>query len=1084
MLANCTRTMFFIALTTFALQAADQFSWQQPHAEIVKTGDLKWKPAPFKFVAGATVKYIDYENGSDSNAGTKASPWKHHPWDNRAGGKAKAFSGVATYVFKRGVTYRLESAVLTADDSGKAGDPIRLTSDPNWGKGEAVIAGSAPIKGTWKKAGAGDGPKGMDTSKQTVWFIDVQLPKKPGGRGTMNEAIVYEVQKNGEITDLHVASDVGWEYKNPHFPLDHWNTWDQVVRMGQRARGGYKDNELKGKYDANALEGGTVWSQYAWVIANPTPDPIKRGDYNPQRGTLDFKKGSEPINPGTRYLIEDVPMFLDTPREYYYSKKQGRLFVRLPEDRNPNNVRIEMSTAFESLILENRHHIDVSGLSFRFNGRKEKRFWETCNAISITGSCSNITIRNCRFSHMATDAIRADVANDQTMDHINVMDCDFNWINGGSAIYISGSGGLKKPGPKLGRLYHSKVLRNRVRNIGLYRHDDHKWSNVAALTCSFPMLGEIAGNIIYNTWGSGIVSQGGVGGKSSIGFDLPLSRILVHHNKSEYNALCVNDYGGLSLWQHGSIYAYNNILGNSVGFWPGGFGNSGDRCLSYPIYLDGGFKIFCFNNIVWGLPYDESKPWTRGSSSFFNVFGYMNPFINNTIYAYNSGFGGTSGNRNDYLGNVFADIHHSFINVNHGGNPSLIGGDDNAESGIDGASTLAYGYNVFHGPAKAGVVTSTKRGAKKDVEADDLETLKKQMQDYPLRFAHVGTEASKMPIARPIPGNTEAPLTGDADFRPSSSSPGVNNGVRYFVPWSLYATVGEWNFNANRANPAMVLDYHYYPTEAYFNRSMYYRVPTHELRVNNATLKDYTKSAAEDWVDGALVFDGSRLARAAHKEMARDIALSTSLFQKKQKKVISKLTKPWKTAAGKIIYPAAERKTLDIKDSNLLVETILKTSPRHTGGVILGKFDGKTGYRLVVNGSGQAEFQLAAGDAKASVATGQPINDGKWHHVLAEIDRETGQLTIYLDGKKSNESTASVKGSLSNGSDFIVGADHNEKNFLQGAIDFMRVAQGTLKDAETSIEELFAWQFHGPHYRDFSGNEPKGKRDAGALERN
>jgi len=41
---------------------------------------------------------------------------------------------------------------------------------------------------------------------------------------------------------------------------------------------------------------------------------------------------------------------------------------------------------------------------------------------------------------------------------------------------------------------------------------------------------------------------------------------------------------------------------------------------------------------------------------------------------------------------------------------------------------------------------------------------------------------------------------------------------------------------------------------------------------------------------------------------------------------------------------------------------------------------------------------------------------------------------------------------------------------------------GTLKDAKTDIEELYAWQFDGPFIRDFAGRKPKGKRDAGALE--
>jgi hypothetical protein len=47
----------------------------------------------------------------------------------------------------------------------------------------------------------------------------------------------------------------------------------------------------------------------------------------------------------------------------------------------------------------------------------------------------------------------------------------------------------------------------------------------------------------------------------------------------------------------------------------------------------------------------------------------------------------------------------------------------------------------------------------------------------------------------------------------------------------------------------------------------------------------------------------------------------------------------------------------------------------------------------------------------------------------------------------------------------------------------MRICLGTLNDAKTDIKELYAWEFNGPFLRDFAGNAPRGKRDAGALER-
>jgi hypothetical protein len=53
---------------------------------------------------------------------------------------------------------------------------------------------------------------------------------------------------------------------------------------------------------------------------------------------------------------------------------------------------------------------------------------------------------------------------------------------------------------------------------------------------------------------------------------------------------------------------------------------------------------------------------------------------------------------------------------------------------------------------------------------------------------------------------------------------------------------------------------------------------------------------------------------------------------------------------------------------------------------------------------------------------------------------------------------------------------------LDGAIDFLRIARGTLADAKTTIEELYAWEFSGPFLDDFTGRKrPADGGEAGAI---
>ncbi len=140
--------------------------WQDPQARVLPTGDLQWKPQPFVYEAGDSVRYIDYEGGDDANLGTRQRPWKHHPWDPAAQGRAASATGVDTYVFKRGVVYRGEMLVR---HSGKPGRPIRLTSDPAWGEGEASIVGSEQVTG-WRR---GAHPKMPEAEK--IWHVDLDF---------------------------------------------------------------------------------------------------------------------------------------------------------------------------------------------------------------------------------------------------------------------------------------------------------------------------------------------------------------------------------------------------------------------------------------------------------------------------------------------------------------------------------------------------------------------------------------------------------------------------------------------------------------------------------------------------------------------------------------------------------------------------------------------------------------------------------------------------------------------------------------------------------------------------------------------
>src|SRR5262249_54252628 len=158
-------------------------------------------------------------------------------------------------------------------------------------------------------------------------------------------------------------------------------------------------------------------------------------------------------------------------------------------------------------------------------------------------------------------------------------------------------------------------------------------------------------------------------------------------------------------------------------------------------------------------------------------------------------------------------------------------------------------------------------------------------------------------------------------------------------------------------------------------------------------------------------------------------------------------------------------KNPQVYTSNLLIEVYFKTAPGHTGGVLMEKMKGN-GYSLTVSAAGKLSFSVKGAGASATLEGKAKVNDGQWHHAIVEADRHARTLAVYADGKKDGSGAgvdASV--SLANEGDVYVGGTP-EGRYLEGALDFLRIAQGTLADADTTIEELYAWEFDGPQMRD------------------
>lgn len=1106
-----------ISWRTIAILSLILFLWSHPCiAEKINSSypDLKWGPRPFVFEIGHSQRFIDFENGDDNNSGaSKDSPWKHHPWDKNAKGNATDCRGIHTYCFKQGVIYR---GSLTAKESGSPTDPIRLTVDPTWGIGKASICGSLPVKGGWQRCTNETCPDIPLKGRIQTWFIDTDNSFVP--------QILWEINDN-TINRISIARNPNWKITDPDDPRSEW--WEltgcilevnlyidnvdgfkigdqiqvianptntktipeeyQITQIGKNfvkidahnwqpglfkagviISNGTAKAEVKkipGRYgivsriidnnhfnigNSKDWEGATVWSERGGM---PKPDAGKVLSFNSNEHSLriKFRSGYSGPRKYSRYYLEDLPRFLDNEGEFYFQSggnHRGRLFLRLPEDRNPNTMIIEAARHNVLIDINDKSHIAISGLNLSFSnglapGIKEAEHASMyASAVRILGSCSNIHILNMTISNASTGVVGHAEKKGDILDQIIISDSDFYNIDG-PAIALT-NGRFHYPLMHSGsRIIHADVSRNRVINTG-YRVLDDWGMGPHSIEVTGGELVNIAGNIVDKCWGAGILSfNGSEYFRGQV--ERPLIRTLIHHNKVTNSLLGMQDYGGIASWMAGPIYVYSNISGNPVGYKHVDYRHSKRKdwyrtsCYGVGIYLDSQYKGYVFNNIIWGKN-NNVNDRIYNSCGYNEAMGFMNSFFNNTIYRFGVGVhkGMTQHNRCFYLGNLMLDI----------GNQYFL---QEPMHSIIEYDSLAYSQNIFNGfPMRFGRLGRNKF---------------KTLTSFREKLFEENALASDAGILATTPQVVSAEAH---NFNLRSDSVAIDKGVKVFVPWGLYDVVGEWNFFFHPKNPSLILGENTSWNKEWVRREMFQSIPRNNLEAHHVDSTDFKYGTLEDWTKGTLEFNG--------RNQYCDIS-DASLKEGYEWSTIKCNNLPCKGTID-----AKDRKTLDMDANNFLIEIVCKTQTGFIDGGLVSKVADR-GYCLRVDENGYLELSLKFGELKCFRTSTSKINDGKWHHIIAEVDRSSPEgINIYIDGKLSNgqwKGDMNKIESLSNTANFSVGKTLGSKEkFFKGLIDFLRISRGTLNDAETTIEELYTWELDGPFLKDFYGRPVASKLES------
>jgi len=1124
---NLTKAISFICLLLISVSVSAHL--EIPLPKFPETNpDLTWKTNPFHPFVDASAKYIDYQQGSDSNDGSRQSPWKHHPWDKRATAKAKTSKGVVTYYFKKGVTYY---GSLTAAQSGTNKHPIRLTVKDDWGTGKAIIAGTSIIQDTWHHCNINESrllPEAYQTSTETTWCTQTPLKQKPSGLIIKNNdgsikhltharspnwnRLTQDDPRNGwyKLEDIFIQQDMtlpstkGFHIGEYVYPVSkpknkalitqltknsltiniREKDYPQFKNIKQLSNGQHTSKVKKQKkhipvkhvlIDTKNFKAASNRSKLQnlkdadlWIEPRRLPIPItaKIEHHNIQKSTITtrFSHGvkTSPIS-GSRYYLEGLPQFLDVAEEFAFSsnnEKKTHIYLRLNNQFNPNNLTIEATVHNVLLNIKNKKHITVSGLNFRSNNQVQVGTNEAlysamyASAIQIRGSSSHINIHHNQFNYLTSGIIGypAKKPTSNIIDFITINDNTFEHIDG-SAIALGNGQRRKKYAKTSSRLINIEILRNRLHDIGLLSLGQRGVIGVGGegILVNGGEVVEIAYNHSNYTGGPGVhLVLGAEYARGKV--EHPFLRGLIHHNKVTNSLLTSYDFGAISSWTGGPVYIYNNIAGNPVGYRAvlGNVDKSSNSIQrsSYGIgiYLDGVYKAYVFNNIVWGISNDLDKP-IFNAVGFNEARGFMHSVFQNTFYNFAVGLhrgGGTQHNRNYYMSNLLLDMSHKFIQ-------------HKTKSKDIEFDSIAYTNNIFLGhPKTFGQIS---KGVRKLMDLS-FEDWKNYLDTQKILVSDTGI----LTTAQVVSDKTKH------DFRLSPNSPAINKGVKVFVPWSLSNVVGEWHFYKNKLYPGKIIGENINMNSEWIQRPMFHQIPRNNLTCKNIQADDFVDGLLETWVTGSLEFNGKNQSCYLKQE---SLTHGYEWTEKTHKKNFS----------GKVL--AEERDSVDIKTKNFIIESVFKTAATNQESYIVSKIN-NTGYQVSIDKNGKVSLTINFKDSFVSRNSQQAINDNQWHHLLIEANRDAPEgINIYIDGMLSNgtlNGAMKKDGSISNTADFYVGSD-KDSGYFKGDIDFLRIAKSTLKESNTNIDELYNWQFYGPQLSDFNAkSSATGRQNAGAVE--
>ena len=323
--------------------------------------------------------------------------------------------------------------------------------------------------------------------------------------------------------------------------------------------------------------------------------------------SLDFFRldGWEP-NP--RYFLENAIEFLDADNEWFYNSSEQKLFLKLPEKQNPNELNITIPVSSGLIQLKGKENVPLKNIHFEgitfsksawnipeigycgvqachYDPRPLRIGWAVVPAAVYAEWVENCTFKNCKFENLGGSGLWLAAGSKKCW----VSNCDFTDISGNGIMIGEGQDREVNGVPWWKSAPDQVALGNVIENC-LVEDCGKQFFGAVGIWCGLTAETTIKNNKIFNLPYSGV----------SVGWmwspvPTPCRNNTIEGNHIHHIMNILSDGGGIYMLglQPGSIIRNNHIHDVQI--------NAG-RAESNGMFLDEGITdVIVEDNLIYNI---------------------------------------------------------------------------------------------------------------------------------------------------------------------------------------------------------------------------------------------------------------------------------------------------------------------------------------------------------------------------------------------------------------------------------------------------------------------------------------------------